>query len=205
MTGLFCFENRKGIFENVDSRFKFVVLTFEKGGQTQTFPAAFMRHNVEELEHFPRTGALEMSVELIRKLSPDSLSIMEFKNEIDVSNAEKMLKYPLLGEKPKVRWNFTLTNEFHMTNDSRLFETTAKPNSWPLYEGKMIHQFTHLFARPRYWIDSDRGRGELIRQEMRRVEIALDALAILESNISHIPSRQELYWLYGSSVQKRGG
>ncbi|WP_201275508.1 Eco57I restriction-modification methylase domain-containing protein, partial [Dolichospermum planctonicum] len=31
ITGLFCFENRKAIFENVDSRFKFVVLTFENG------------------------------------------------------------------------------------------------------------------------------------------------------------------------------
>ena len=30
ITGLFCFENRKTIFEGVDSRFKFVVLTFEK-------------------------------------------------------------------------------------------------------------------------------------------------------------------------------
>ena len=47
--GLFCFENRKEIFENVDSRFKFVVLTFEKGGTTEEFPAKFMRHDVEEL------------------------------------------------------------------------------------------------------------------------------------------------------------
>ncbi len=46
VTGLFCFENRKGIFENVDSRFKFVVLTFEKGSATTKFPAAFMRHEV---------------------------------------------------------------------------------------------------------------------------------------------------------------
>jgi hypothetical protein len=60
VTGLFCFENRKAIFEGVDSRFKFVVLTYEKGGQTQKFPAAFMRHDVEELELFPRVGALEM-------------------------------------------------------------------------------------------------------------------------------------------------
>ena len=35
VTGLFGFENRKKIFEDVDSRFKFVVLTFEKGGQTK--------------------------------------------------------------------------------------------------------------------------------------------------------------------------
>jgi Eco57I restriction-modification methylase len=118
VTGLFCFENRKAIFEGVDSRFKFVVLTYEKGGQTHKFPAAFMRHDVEELERFPKVDALEMSVDLIRHLSPDSLSVMEFNNELDVNNAEKMLKAPLLKEKPKMRWNFTLTNEFHMTNDS---------------------------------------------------------------------------------------
>jgi Schlafen, AlbA_2 len=55
----------------------------------------------------------------------------------------------------------------------------------------MIHQFTHLLSKPRYWIDRDQGRGELIRQEMRRVEIALDEFAKLESNLSNLPTRQE--------------
>ncbi len=190
VTGLFCFENRT-IFEGVDSRFKFVVLTYEKGGRTEKFPAAFMRHDVAELERFPRVGALEMSVDLIRRLSPDSLSVMEFKNEMDVNSAEKMLKAPLLKEKPKVRWNFTLTNEFHMTNDSYLFNTTPNSESWPLYEGKMIHQFTNRLSEPRYWIDKDRGRGELVRQELRRVEMALDELAKLEGELSILSTRQE--------------
>ena len=53
VTGLFCIENRKERFENVDRRFKFVVLTFEKGGKTKSFPAAFMRHDVAELDRFP--------------------------------------------------------------------------------------------------------------------------------------------------------
>ena len=69
VTGLFGFENRKMIFENVDSRFKFVVLTFGKGGRTETFPAAFMRHDTAELRDFPRRGALPVSVELVRRLS----------------------------------------------------------------------------------------------------------------------------------------
>lgn len=191
VTGLFCFENRKAIFEGVDSRFKIVVLTYEKGGQTQKFPAAFMRHDVEELELFPKVGALEMSVDLIRRLSPDSLSIMEFKNETDVQIARKMLKAPLLKEEPKVRWNFTLTNEFHMTNDSYLFKTAPQADYWPLYEGKMIHQFNCQFSEPRYWIDTKQGRNELVRQEMRRVEEALDALAILQGSINNAPTRQE--------------
>jgi hypothetical protein len=190
VTGLFCLENRKLIFENVDSRFKFVVLTYEKGGQTQTFPTAFMRHEARELERFPRVGALDMSVELVRRLSPDSLSVMEFKSELDIGIARKMLKFPLLGEKLADTWNVALTREFDMTNDSKLFRTEPGPGRLPLYEGKMIHQFTHVFSKPRYWIDST-GRDELIRQEMRRLEMALDALAISQGYASTVSSRQE--------------
>ena len=190
VTGLFCFENRKAIFENVDSRFKFVVLTFEKGGQTQMFPSAFMRQDADELERFPRYGSLDMSVELIRRLSPDSLSIMEFKNEDDVDITENLLKAPLLRERTKAGWVFKLTNEFHMTNDSHLFSTEPGPSRSALYEGKMIHQFTHLFGKPRYWIDQNEGRKDLLQQEMRRVEIALDAVAKLDANVSGLATRQ---------------
>ncbi len=190
VTGLFCFENSKAIFENVHRSYKIVVLTYEKGGQTQTFPTAFMRHDVKELRSFPKEGALDMSVELIRKLSPDSLSVMEFKNEVDVSIAKKMLEFPLLGEKLTDAWNVSLSREFDMTNDSRLFRTEPGPGRFPLYEGKMIHQFTHLFSKPRYWIDST-GRSELMRQEMRRLEMALDTLAASQGYVNTVSSRQE--------------
>jgi hypothetical protein len=69
ITGIFCFENRKEIFENVHRSFKFVVLSFEKGNKTTNFPASFMRHNVEELEDFPHHGAVDIEVDLIKKLS----------------------------------------------------------------------------------------------------------------------------------------
>jgi len=162
VTGLFGFENRKVIFENVDSRFKFVVLTYEKGGRTAEFPAAFMRHDVKELERFPEYGGLPIAVELVRRLSPDSLSVMEFKSERDVVIAEKMLRFPLLGERIEGKWNLRLTSEFHMTNDSHLFRTQPGPGRIPLYEGKMIHQFTHLFAQPRYWVDEAEGRKAVL-------------------------------------------
>ncbi len=162
VTGLFCFENSKAIFENVHRSYKIVVLTCEKGGQTQTFPTAFMRHDVKELERFPRVGALDMSVELIRKLSPDSLSVMEFKSEVDVGIAQKLLNFPLLREKLADTWNVFLTREFDMTNDSSLFRTEPGPGRLPLYEGKMIHQFTHQWSKPRYWVDEKEGRSAIL-------------------------------------------
>jgi hypothetical protein len=192
--GLFCFENRKEIFEGVHRSFKFVVLTFEKahaprvqqagernasappqdlltaqaletqGSVTGTtrFPAAFMRHDVAELERFPSEGALWLEVDLIRRLSPDSHSVMEFKSELDVRIAEKMLQFPLLGERFEGTWNLKLSQEFNMTTDSHLFKTEPGPGRLPLYEGKMIHQFESGLSTPRYWIDEKSGRSAIL-------------------------------------------
>jgi hypothetical protein len=44
-------------------------------------------------------------------------------------------------------------SEFHMTNVSHLFQAMKKPDLWPLYEGKMVHQFDHRFEEPRYWLN----------------------------------------------------
>lgn len=165
VTGLFCFENRKEIFEGVHRMFKFVVLTFEKGATTHSFPTAFMRHEVKELERFPKEGALELLVELIRKLSPDSLSIMELKNEMDVTIAKKMLGFPLLGEKLEGTWNLELCREFDMTNDSYLFKTEPGKSRLPLYEGKMIWQFESQYEKPQYWVNEKDGRIAVLGRE----------------------------------------
>ncbi len=170
VTGLFGFENRKEIFEGVHRSFKFVVLSFSKHGSTTAFPAAFMRLNVSDLDQFPEHTGLTMQVELVKRLSPDSMSIMEFQSEQDVKIAEKMLKYPLLGEKLENTWNLKLTNEFHMTNDSHLFKTSSSKGRLPLFEGKIIHQFTHTWGEPKYWIDEKEARAELLSARVRELK-----------------------------------
>jgi hypothetical protein len=162
ITGLFCFENRKEIFEGVDSRFKFVVLTFVKGGKTEKFPTAFMRHEVAELEQFPKEGALIFPVNLIKKLSPDSLGITEFKYAVDLKIAEKSANHPLAGSEVDKLWNVSLQSEFNMTTDSGIFKTEFKDGMTPLYEGKMIHQFNHLFDNPRYWVLESEARKNVL-------------------------------------------
>jgi len=162
VTGLFGFENRQEIFEGVHRSFKFVVLTLAKGPCTESFPAAFMRHEVKELQHFPQSGALWLTTELIRRLSPDSHSVMEFKSEKDIAIAEKMLKFPLLGKQLERVWNLELHREFNMTDDAYLLHKERPKNGLPLYEGKMIHQFDHRWGEPKYWIDEQEGRKALL-------------------------------------------
>jgi len=165
ITGLFCFENRKAIFEGVDIRFKFLVLSFEKGQQTKEFPSAFMRHDVRELDRFPQEGAINISVDLIRRLSPDSVSVMEFKTGKDIQIAEKFLEFPLLSEDISGLWKVELHREFNMTDDAPLFQQQQSANSLPLYEGKMIWQFEHKLSQPRYWIEVKKGRKALLGKE----------------------------------------
>ncbi|MGV0024186.1 Eco57I restriction-modification methylase domain-containing protein [Phormidesmis priestleyi] len=162
ITGLFCFENRKEIFEGVHRSFKFIVLSFCKGTQTESFPAAFMRHDVRELTDFPSLNSLQISVELIRQLSPDSISVMEFKSDLDITIANKMFQHPKLGEQLADTWNLKLGAEFHMTNDSHLFKQQFVEGRLPLYEGKMMNQFTHLASEPRYWLDEAEARKSLL-------------------------------------------
>ena len=164
ITGLFCFENRREIFEGVHRSFKFIVLSYERGGKTNSFPAAFMRLEVGELETFPKEGAIDISVDLLNKLSPGSLSVMEFKTPLDIQIAKRMLKFPLLGEDIPGKWNLRLSAEFHMTNDSPLFKAQPGKGRLPLYEGKMIHQYQHLYTDPRYWVSEADGRGCVLKR-----------------------------------------
>ena len=185
VSGLFCFENRKRIFEKVDSRFKFVVLTFAKGGRTEDFPAEFMRHDVRELEFFPNSSSNRIEVENSALVSPETLAITEIKGGSDMSIIEKMLRFPLLGDKLPGTWSVQFKREFDMTGDSNLFRQARElgesgfvrdGETWvkgrekylPLYEGKMIHQFTHKWERseamPKYWINEQDGK---VRYENR--------------------------------------
>ncbi|MFH2000020.1 MAG: hypothetical protein ABIK28_10080, partial [Planctomycetota bacterium] len=149
---LYCFENRwPTVFSAVDGRFKFVTFGTQKGGSTDRFKCAFMEHDPERLPAID-ADALKMSMKQVKKFSPETLSVMEFKSQRDIDvTAQIYGNWPLLGDKLKDTWNVKFRSELHMTNDSQLFKSS--PTDCPLYEGKMIWLFDSLFESPRYWLD----------------------------------------------------
>ena len=166
---LYSFSNERFIFEGVDHRFKFCLLTFDKGGKTDSFTAAF-RIDPREAISKERIGYfltseeehIEISVPLIRKLSPGSGSVMEFRKNLDIQIAEKMVLFPSLGEKLNNKWNFSLFQEMNITSDSHLFHKEFKQGRLPLFTGKMFHQFELTAEKPIYWIDEKEGRQSLL-------------------------------------------
>ena len=164
---LYCFENRgKKIFPDVHASYKIVMIKAEKGGKTRSFKARFMMHDLDVLDGIDEI-ALEMPVKSVRRFSPGSLSIMEFNSQRDVDITAKIYgDHPLLGEKIEGTWNVEFTTEFHMTNDSHLFNEVG----WglPLYEGRMVGQFdVHAkyyqegFGRTSIWPYLPSGREEM--------------------------------------------
>jgi hypothetical protein len=89
------------------------------------------------------------------------------------------MRFALLGKYIEDSWNLELCNEFHMTGNSGLFKTRESSGRLPLCEGKMIHQFTSQWGKPKYWLNEKEAAGVLldsreraVKQTAKKVEIA---------------------------------
>ncbi len=157
---LYCFENRwPTVFSAVDGRFKFVTFGIQKGRKTDRFKCAFMEHDPERLPLID-ADALMMSVRQVKKFSPETLSVMEFKSQRDVDVTTKIYgDWPLLGEKLEDTWNVKFNRELDMTNAIHLL--TTEPTKCPLYEGKMIWQFDSDFSESQYWCNFQEAKAHV--------------------------------------------
>ena len=139
------FENRKKVFP-IDSRYKFVSLVFKKTRpEGAAFDAAFMRHDLEELEEtalwrepgkeFAFPGPIPWMVnvrkEELERLSPGTLAFLEYRNPRDREILLKMYEgRPLLGDQGPGTWNARFYTEFHMTNDRDLWTDPKTGKLW---------------------------------------------------------------------------
>ncbi len=172
---LFDFENRKALFPDVDSRFKFCTLVF--GGPERRFAitrCAFFLHSLAELDS--GTRSLEMNAVDFALMNPNTGAAPIFRKQRDLDLAKAMYaRHPVLvrhginstslGRQADRRvWPVSYSTMFHMTSDSNLFLSRSQltnlgfdlmaPNRWrlgkdeavPLYEGKMVQAFDHRAA-----------------------------------------------------------
>jgi len=148
---LYCFENRwPTVFSAVDGRFKFVTFGTQKDGTTDRFKCAFMEHDPERLPAID-ADALKMSMKQVKKFSPETLSVMEFKSQKAIDTAASIYdKFPLIG----TGHNLSVAREFDLTGEANQL-SSFKQDGPILYEGKMLWLFDCDFSEPRFWIKSD--------------------------------------------------
>ncbi|MCP4358527.1 MAG: hypothetical protein GY796_10970 [Chloroflexi bacterium] len=164
-------------FPDIHRSFKITLLIAEKGELSDEFSASFkidpryVPKPNQLLEFLANSdNFMEIKVSALKRFSPDSLSMMEFRNKKDYYVAGKIYEdWPLMGEEIRETWSLKLGAEFHMTNARSLFNQNGI--GLPLYEGKMIHQFDSYFAEPRFWIEEKKGRSNLLRRERDKNQV----------------------------------
>ncbi|MHA2318821.1 MAG: Eco57I restriction-modification methylase domain-containing protein [Candidatus Hodarchaeales archaeon] len=168
---LIAFENRQGIFPSIHKSFKFDILIYQKNYRiTDIFQSAFMKKDPSFLT-YRNVKLMELSWQKIKEYSPSSWSILEFKTEQDLSIVKKMYKFPVIGD------SIAFARELDMSMDSHFFNSEKK--GVPIYEGKMIHQYDHLFKDPRYWIEEEQRNKKfsLSYTNFREIRLVFRAVA----------------------------
>ena len=176
---LYSFENKKKIFD-IHRSYKFGPILLTKGGHTEEISCAFMRHDVEDWES-ESPPSIDVPIENVKKFSPQTLSFLELKSNLDLQICEKIYSdRPLLGDQVDGGWNVKFAREFDMTNDSHLFTSRRKLEQmgllgpkddardprvrirlWkegflPLFEGKHIWQYNPYFSQPEMFISIEK-------------------------------------------------
>lgn len=136
------FENRKKIFP-IHSSYKFVNLVFRKGQTTDGFSAAFMRHDLSELEDDgPKPWMVQIARREIETLSPETLAFLEYRGPRDQEIVRRMYEgRPTLGGNGPGAWGTTLVswraheNIYNTSEDRDLF---TDPATGRLYTAGMI-------------------------------------------------------------------
>jgi hypothetical protein len=140
------FENRKKIF-NIHSSYKFVCLVARKdGANTGAFNAAFMRHDIEELEILDtKPWEVQMTREEIIRLSPETLAFLEYRSPRDQEIVRKMYAgRPTLGSPGPGGWGTRLLSWrahetiYNSAEDKDLF---TDPRTGKLYTPKSVLGF----------------------------------------------------------------
>jgi hypothetical protein len=169
------FENRDGLFPEIDRQIKFSLLTTTKQPTPATKFSFFLTHP-RQLEDKHRVFTL--TPQDIALINPNTLTSPVFRTRADAELTRKIYqRVPVLeNERTGVNpWGISFMKMLDMSNDSGLFRDSESANSLPLYEAKMLHQFDHRWATyqgldvrdaslvekqdpdfrvtPRYWID----------------------------------------------------
>lgn len=173
LSRLFDFENREKLFQDVDNRMKFCLLTL--GTDVKEAEFSFFSTDPEQLEDGRRRFTL--APEDIARINPNTKTAPVFRARKDAELTTAIYnRVPVLVDEgsggapgqPGNPWSVEFRQGlFNMTSDSHLFRTAEelfaegwerRGTDWvrraagellryvPLYEGKMIQQFDHRFA-----------------------------------------------------------
>lgn len=196
LVSFFHFDNRANLFPKVSNMITFALLTLTSRPNTKPIEFSFYNSSVVDLQDDWRR--ITLSADDIALLNPNTGTMATFRSQRDAEITKAIYRRVpvLIQEEPLLnQWGITFKHGlFNMTSDSHLFCTRDELEAQgyvlqgnhfvrgderylPLYEAKLMHQFTHRWATyeangktrnmtpdelrdpntlpmPRYWVDA---------------------------------------------------
>ncbi|MBI2899238.1 MAG: N-6 DNA methylase [Planctomycetes bacterium] len=150
------FENKRKIFP-IHSSYKFVSLVFQEAVESKSFDAAFMRHDLAELEMGgSKPWMVRMKREEIARLSPETLAFLEYRSASDQQIIRKMYEgRPTLQSEGPGAWGAKLISwRLH----DCVFNASEDKDLWTDPKTKRLYTPESVLGKP------PKETGELIRK-----------------------------------------
>jgi hypothetical protein len=177
---LFDFLEARDFFVGLESRDPFCLLTLSNNTTRNERPARFIFKMLDLQELKRQERLIYLTPSDFALLNPNTRTCPMLRTQADAELTKKIYRNTAIlidertGRNP---WGVSYLRMFDMANDSHLFANSAKPDLLPLYESRLLHQFTHRWAtyengesrdfkreelanpyiviQPRYWVSQE--------------------------------------------------
>ena len=131
-----------GIFDNIDTRYKFTVLTFENRGETDQIRSLYREGNADVLRDID-SQSFQTPSSVLEQYSPEARVFPLLKSEKESEVLRAIIQNPSIGEPSGDDWYANPYRELDRTNDADRFVEAASEGDYPVLGGKNIYQFVH--------------------------------------------------------------
>jgi hypothetical protein len=134
------FEN-KGIFQGVDDRQKFGILSYHNQGQSDNIRCIFLCRDTSILKDIEQ-HTFDVPAEVLRQYSPKTAIFPQVENERELNIIDTITNHVSIGTRQNDEWYIDLyREELNRTRDSDRFVETESNGEYPVYGGGNIWQY----------------------------------------------------------------
>jgi len=132
----------KGIFEGIDDRYQFGVVTFKNSGRTESLRGIFNQSELSILQDF-EGGAVNIPRTVLSEYSPEARIFPFLTNQAETDILHKIFQHPSLGEDITDTWKAIPCRELDRARASDRFVESEEEGDYPVYGGRNLYQFVY--------------------------------------------------------------
>jgi hypothetical protein len=205
------FENN-GIFRDIHGQYKFGILSFRNGGQTNSVRGLFGNTGLDILKSID-SDAVDIPKRVLANYSPKAGIFPGITSQREANVLYEILSHPPIGNQDDYDWWADLmTKELHEPTDRGRFVESPERGDYPVFEGENIYQFSHSprfidnLSSPRYWSKDTNDPDESARARVRQKAFNKGYLkkALYESFGGELTSKSQVQFVDDLLEENRG-